>query len=74
MGKNGGNCPGGDVYYETYLYDLESDPLELNNLVRHREYGETREALSVIIKGYIDEIEARDVTILPSLISPGQYE
>ena len=30
--KKGGSDPGSDVYEEQYLYDLEVDPYELNNL------------------------------------------
>ncbi|MCB0159473.1 MAG: hypothetical protein KDD83_15165, partial [Caldilineaceae bacterium] len=31
--KHGSRDPGSDVYVEQYLYDLESDPYELQNLV-----------------------------------------
>ncbi len=38
--KQGGGAPGSDTYQEQYLYDLQVDPYELNNLVgleSHRE-------------------------------------
>lgn len=72
-GLTGGNCPGGDVYKETYLYDLEADPHEQNNLIDDPAFRGVREEMARIIKGYIDGVEGRDVTILPSGISPGQY-
>lgn len=38
-------CPGADVYYEQYLYDLEKDPFESVNLVRNPVYRDIRGAV-----------------------------
>ena len=57
------------VYFEDYLYDLEKDPIEKNNLVKSKEYADVREDLKYIL---IDEMvnagEERPV-ILPALFT-----
>ncbi len=43
-------CPGADVYYEQYLYDLEKDPFESVNLVRNPVYRDIRGQLAEKLK------------------------
>ena len=45
MTKNGWLDADSDTYREEYLYDLEKDPWELNNLVLDKEYERVRKQL-----------------------------
>ncbi|MCL2816754.1 MAG: sulfatase-like hydrolase/transferase, partial [Oscillospiraceae bacterium] len=40
---------GADKYYEEFLYDLENDPYEENNLIKNNKFDEERKALSKIL-------------------------
>ena len=42
---DGWNCPGADVYYEQYLFDLEHDPAEQYNLAGDPDCETTRRML-----------------------------
>lgn len=44
-GKHGGEHAGSDLYEEDFLYDLEKDPFELNNLIKEEDYQEVREQM-----------------------------
>lgn len=44
--KSGGRDPSSDVYVEQYLYDLEADPYERNNLVGDPAYREIADELA----------------------------
>ncbi|WP_270940457.1 sulfatase-like hydrolase/transferase [Romboutsia lituseburensis] len=50
-------------YTECYLYDLEKDPLEKNNLINIKEYENIKIELRTKIKKYIKDIENKDVDI-----------
>lgn len=39
-----------DLYYDDYLYDLENDPFERENLIRNSEYDDIREELREKLK------------------------
>ncbi len=45
-----GQDPDSDVYMEDFLYDLESDPHERNNLVNSNSHAEIRDSLSETLK------------------------
>ena len=45
-----GNDPSSDVYVEDFLYDLESDPHERNNLVADPDFREIRKELAGTLK------------------------
>ncbi len=45
-----GNDPGSDVYIEDFLYDLNADPHEKNNLVSDPDYEEIRKDLARTLK------------------------
>lgn len=44
-GKHGAEHSGSDLYQEDFLYDLEKDPFELNNLIQEDDYKEVREKM-----------------------------
>lgn len=43
-------CHSARVYYEDYLYDLENDPNQLNNLVKDENYAAVRAKLCALLK------------------------
>ncbi|MCD6335441.1 MAG: sulfatase-like hydrolase/transferase [Candidatus Latescibacteria bacterium] len=45
-----GSVPNSDIYAEDFLYDLETDPHERNNLVQSKEHVAIRERLSEVLK------------------------
>lgn len=47
------NCPGADIYYEKYLYDLEKDPCEKENLIKLPGYEEVKKELRDKLKEYM---------------------
>jgi arylsulfatase A-like enzyme len=53
-----------NVYRECYLYDLENDKLEQNNLINDLNYENVRRSMRKIIKGYIKDIENIDIKII----------
>lgn len=64
-GKNGSLAEGSDYYEDDFLYDLKSDPYELNNLIDDAAYeGIKKELASLLIKA-IYEAEGRRVAIGP---------
>lgn len=48
--KNPWNDPGSDTYFEEYLYNLEKDPYEKNNLINCIEYKFVKNELKEILK------------------------
>ena len=64
--KNGWNDSNSDVYHEDFLYDLENDYHEKNNLVSSPEHADIRKELSEkLIKRMVQAGEAAPV-ILPN--------
>ncbi len=57
--------PDADVYYETYLYDLEADPAELNNLAEDARFASARAELRERLLGWIRSVECKTPRILP---------
>ena len=55
-----------DVYIEQFLYDLEADPYEKNNLVDDPAYVEIRNQLADTLKKYIAKIEKKEPIIVPN--------
>ncbi len=58
-----GHDASSDVYVEDFLYDLESDPHEKNNLVAHPDYSEVRIELARILKRKMVEAGEREPEI-----------
>lgn len=53
-------CHSARIYYEDYLYDLENDPCELNNLVKDENYASVRAKLRAML---IREMQAAGETV-----------
>ena len=54
-----------DVYYEDFLYDLNADPHERNNLVADDKYGGIRENLKQLLLCHMEKAGETLPTILP---------
>ncbi len=65
LDKNGWLHKDSLVYIEEFLYDLESDPYENNNLILLDEYKSERDQLKEILKNRIIETGERMPKILP---------
>ena len=55
-----------DVYHERFLYDLENDPYEKNNLISDPDYSEIRAELAEILKSKMAEAKENPPTIIPA--------
>lgn len=55
-----------DVYEEHFLYDLEEDPAEQNNLIRDPVYGEVRAEMKQRLLTYIARVEDASPEIRPA--------
>lgn len=62
--KNPWEDKNSDEYEELYLYDIEKDPLELNNLINDDNYLEEKEKLSVLLRKNIKKYENMECTII----------
>lgn len=63
--RNGNDFADSDVYVEEHLYDLSSDPFELDNLVCDPAYAGVRLNLAEILKRRMIEIGEASPEILP---------
>jgi uncharacterized sulfatase len=54
-----------DEYEEEFLYDLENDPNELNNLVADEAYAPVREELKALLLRKMEEAGEARPRILP---------
>ncbi len=61
--KNGGRDPAADHYLEQFLYDLESDPYELRNLIHLESHREVCRVLRRRLIRRIEQIEGISATI-----------
>ncbi len=64
-GKSGGKVPSSDRYTEDFLYDLEADPHERNNLVADPQFKAIRAELAAILKRRMVEAGEVEPQILP---------
>lgn len=64
-GLDGNYYSHSDAYTEDFLYDLENDPNEKNNLVAAPEYGEIRKALSELLIRRMTEAGEKAPVIRP---------
>ncbi len=63
--KNGADDPTSTVYVEDFLYDLENDPYEKNNLAEDADYVEIRKDLANRLKRAMESAGEETPTILP---------
>lgn len=54
------------VYFEDFLYDLEKDPIEKNNLIKNKHYKEVRNQLKQILIKQMTDVGEKKPIILPS--------
>ncbi|MCL5281156.1 MAG: sulfatase-like hydrolase/transferase [Planctomycetes bacterium] len=64
-GKNGGRVPAGDTYTEDFLYDLQNDPHERNNLVSDPQLAAIRTQLAQLLKRRMVQAGEAEPKILP---------
>lgn len=55
------------VYFESYLYDLEKDPIEKNNLVKDKAYSQVREELKKMLIEQMNAAGESIPVIMPAL-------
>lgn len=56
-GVNGGVAPGAERYADDFLYDLQKDPNELNNLIHDEAYREIKLELRKKLADWIEKVE-----------------
>ncbi len=66
--KDSGKHSGSDVYTEDFLYDLENDPHEKNNLVVDKNYAEVRAELREKLLAKMAEANEPRPEILPAVL------
>jgi arylsulfatase A-like enzyme len=69
-GIPGNSVPGASEYVETYLYDLETDPYELNNLVGRSAYRALCDQLGERLLARLVEAGESPATIQPAATIP----
>jgi len=60
---NGGAIASATFYKDDYLYDLEKDPYQLNNLIEDDSYIEIKSKLREKIKSWVKKVEDIDISI-----------
>ncbi len=68
--KKGGTDPSSQAYVEEYLYDLEADPYELNNLIGLDSHDEVKCVMRQRLLRHIEKVEGMKVKIVPAQPSP----
>ncbi|RKY78302.1 arylsulfatase [candidate division KSB1 bacterium] len=63
--EKGGSDPSSEIYVEDFLYDLEADPHERNNLVESEDHIEVRQRLSEILKYRMVQAGEKEPVIIP---------
>lgn len=64
--KHGWLHQGSRTYIEEFLYDLDCDPYEKNNLVLSKEHTEVRSMLAELLRRHLVDAGEPDAVILPS--------
>lgn len=64
--ENGMDRAGSDVYHEAFLYDLDADPYEKNNLVDDPAFADVRGTLAAVLKKRMEQAGETVPAILPA--------
>lgn len=56
------------VYQEEYLYDLISDPLQKNNLIKDNNYKIVRSAMKKLLLAEMEKAEGKKAVIMPAVV------
>lgn len=65
-GKHGERYAGSDIYQEEFLYDIEKDPYELNNLINDENYNQVRKELAQKLCWHMEQAGEERPSILPA--------
>lgn len=57
--KDPWKCSGAELYYEKYLYDLEADPCEKENLIKNADYEDVKKTLRIKLKECMAKAEEK---------------
>ena len=57
------------IYFEDYLYDVNDDPIQKNNLIKSKEHKTVRQELKKLIINQMVEIGEKKPIILPALFA-----
>ena len=63
-GLNGGEAASSDVYADDFLYDMEKDPYQLENIVDNPEYGDVKAEMRKLLLDWIEKAEGKRPAIL----------
>lgn len=58
-----------NVYFEDYLYDNRTDKAQKNNLIKSKEYIDTKKVLKTLLLNQIEKVEGKRPIILPCIIA-----
>lgn len=65
-GPIGGTASSSPVYFEDYLYDLQKDPIEKNNLIRDRSHASVRQKMKKLLLREMERAGEKTPLILPA--------
>lgn len=65
---SGNLCHSSHVYFEDFLYDLEKDPIEKNNLVKDPAYKQVRKELKQMLIKQMTDVGEKKPLILPKIL------
>lgn len=60
---NGGEVASSTYYSDDYLYDMQKDPYQINNLIKDQSYNLIKDSLRIKLKKWIKKVENIDISI-----------
>lgn len=70
IGPTGQTQHSSSVYFEAYLYDLEIDPNEKNNLIKNPKYSSVRKQMRSMLKSEMTKAGEKEPKIFSAIIKP----